>query len=233
MRWVCFCCTFGSIISLAGVSSATSYDCASATNSTETAICDYGELSALDDIMASTYANAPAVVGWMSAEKLRTEQSSWIDERDKCGSDHACIYGSYVDRLKQITASILELEVNDNITSFIYEGEPVDGLCEIDQTLSEWGQCVTLMPAGATFRGISVDGSLAFDYSYIGSNGHMCNLSGLASKNNNSWIFEDKGSRCELSIELDTEGLKLLPTEQCNSYCGMRAYGGIDRFIEY
>lgn len=220
-------------IALATNAMSASFDCTLASNDTEKAICDYGELSALDDIMALTYANAPAVVGWMSVEVLRIEQREWIVERNKCGSDLNCIYGSYIDRLKQISAGVLELEVNNNITSFIYEGEPVDGLCEIDQTLSEWGQCVTLMPAGATFRGVSVAGNLAFDYFYVGSNGHMCNLSGLAAKNNNSWIFKDKYSSCELSIELDAAGLKLSPTEQCNSYCGMRAYGGIDRFIEY
>lgn len=147
--------------------------------------------------------------------------------------DLGCIHGAYVDRFKQISAGVLELEVNDNITSFIYEGEPVDGLCEIDQTLSEWGQCVTLMPAGATFRGVSVSGKMAFDDFYVGSNGHMCNLSGLAAKNKGSWIFEDPASSCELNIELDTMGLKLSPTEQCNRYYGMRAYGGIDRIIEY
>ena len=210
-----------------------SFDCSLASNSTEETICDYGELSALDRMMAKAYRQAPDVVGWMSAEELKKAQKKWLVQRNSCDDDLGCIYKSYIDRLKEISAASIELNANDNITSFVYEGEPVDGICKIDQTLSDWGQCVTLMPAGASFKGFSSGGLLAFDYFYIGSNGHMCNASGLAQKSGNSWMYSDTEYDCKISISIGADGLLLSPTEQCNVYCGMRAYGGSERLIEY
>jgi len=222
-----------SLVATAKIALSASFDCSSVTNPTEEKICSYGELSALDQIMAKAYQRAPDIVGWISVEELREAQRNWIIQRNSCADDIGCIYKSYVDRIAEISVGTIELKANDNVTSFIYEGEPVDGICEIDQTLSDWGQCVSLMPAGASFRGFSSDGQLAFDYFYIGSNGHMCNASGLAQKSGNSWIYSDTHYDCKISISISADGLLLSPTEQCNVYCGMRAYGGIDRLIEY
>ena len=224
---------FSFVTVLANISASASYDCASASNETERTICDYAQLSVLDEIMAEQYSNAADFVEWMTAVELKSTQRAWINERNKCYDEYGCIFSSYVKRLKEISTGLLEIKLADNFTSFIYEGEPVDGKCEGDQALSSWEQCVTWVPAGATFEGVSVSGKMAFDYFYVGSNGHMCSVSGLALRENNSWVFNDLETSCSINISLAVEGLRLSPTEQCNLYCGMRAYGGIDRILEY
>ena len=212
---------------------AASFDCNKASAETEIAICQSDLLSALDDIIAEQYYNAADVVGWMSSEELKITQRAWIRERNKCGDEYECIYSIYTDRLKEISAGLLDITVTENFTSFIYEGEPVGDKCELDQSLSSWGECVTLVPAGGNFRGISVAGDLAFEYFYVGTNGHSCGIAGLAELVKNTWVYHDPTTSCRIDISLSASGLLLSPTEQCNDYCGMRAHGGIDRFMEY
>lgn len=224
---------FLSITLISSVSHAASFDCSLASNPSEETICAYGELSALDQIMAKVYQQAPDIVGWMPAEELSEAQRNWLVQRNSCADDYGCIYKSYVERIKEISAATIELEANDSFTSFIYEGEPVEGICENDKTLSDWGQCVTLMPGGASFRGFGAQGQLAFDYFYFGANGHMCNASGVAQKSGSSWVYSDTEYDCKINISISADGLLLSPTEQCNVYCGMRAYGGFDRLIKY
>jgi len=81
--------------------------------------------------------------------------------------------------------------------------------------------------------GTSVNGLMAFKYLYIGGNGHLCAMSGLATKVKDSWLYKEPGSTCQLSIEFNSNELSLNPTSDCNSYCGARARNGFEEAIKY
>ena len=49
---------------------AASYDCAKASTATEHAICDYPELSALDDLMGQAYRMAKTSADWMTPQDV-------------------------------------------------------------------------------------------------------------------------------------------------------------------
>jgi|TARA_B100001059_G_C17824485_1_gene580498 uncharacterized protein YecT (DUF1311 family) len=215
------------------VITAASFDCNKASTATEHAICDYPELSALDDIMGETYRSAKTSADWLTPIQLKNTQRSWIKSRNKCGNKFDCLRDSYVQRLEEISDGVFFLTLGRNFASFVYEGDPISGICPPQTQLSDWGQCVSWFRGGSSFRGVSISGAMAFNFDYIGANAHMCSLSGHADKVNGQWIYQDNVSACTLRIELGRNGLSLNPTRQCNSYCGMRAQGAMEQIIEY
>ena len=82
-------------------------------------------------------------------------------------------------------------------------------------------------------RGISVNRKLVFSISYSGSNGHSCYMSGVAVGTENGWAYDDDESECVLSFEVKPQGISVLQNEQCNDYCGMRAWNGFEVNFEY
>ena len=212
---------------------AASYDCSKASTATEHAICDYPELSALDDLMGQTYRLAKTSANWMTPQQLRNTQKAWMQQRNRCGDNFDCLRSSYVQRLEEVSDGVLHINVGRNFASYVYEGELVSGACPNGTKLSDWGQCVSWFRGGPSFRGVSAAGAMAFSYDYVGPNAHMCSLSGRADKVNGLWIFQDDSSTCALRIEVGSTGLSLNPTPECNSYCGMRAQGAMEQIIEY
>ena len=86
---------------------AASFDCGRASTPTEHAICDYSELSALDELMGAAYQLArQSPQGWMTEDELRQSQREWIASRDRCGSDYLCIREAYTSRLKEKSSKI-------------------------------------------------------------------------------------------------------------------------------
>lgn len=210
-----------------------SYDCSGELNASEKAICNNEELSALDELMAISYQKASEVVGWMTAKELKQSQKNWIFTRNQCESDISCIYSKYTKRLRNISSGTLNFDVRNNVTSFIYMGKPIDGKCPKDETFTDWGGCVVWSPAGANFRGFSVNKKMAFRYSFVGSNGHTCTAGGQADNINGYWSYNDDHSSCSIIIKIGADGLSLSATKKCNDYCGMRAFGGMNQSIDF
>jgi uncharacterized protein YecT (DUF1311 family) len=80
-----------------------SFDCRTAENATEIAICKYPDLSALDRSLAKQYAKLltnPAL-----ADRARVEQRQWLQTRDSCGPAHDCIRSAIQERLRQVRSS--------------------------------------------------------------------------------------------------------------------------------
>jgi uncharacterized protein len=78
---------------------AASFDCENAQTKVETLVCKHGELSRLDDQLATTYRNALRAAADPIA--LRAEQREWLAERNRC-TDKACLYKAYVRRVGQV-----------------------------------------------------------------------------------------------------------------------------------
>ena len=220
-------------IGFSDVSIAASFNCNKASTATEHTICDYPELSALDDMIGKAYRLAKASADWMTPQKLKNTQRAWMQSRNRCGDNFECLRDSYIRRLEEISDGVFELALGRNFATFVYEGDPVSGICPAETKLSDWGQCVSWFRGGPSFRGVSTSGAMAFNFDYIGPNAHMCTLAGRAEKVNGLWIYQDDSSTCALRIELGQNGLALNPTPECNSYCGMRAQGAMEQIIEY
>ncbi len=84
-------------------SKAASFECTKATSQVERLICLDGELSKLDDVMASAYRRAFDAPDM--AEKVRSDQRQWLGKRKSC-SDSACIKHLYVDRIVDLLMSV-------------------------------------------------------------------------------------------------------------------------------
>ena len=220
-------------VGVVSVGKAASFDCNKATTETEIAICNDPELSALDEVMGQAYRLAKISANWMTPQELRNSQKAWLQQRNRCGDNFDCLRNSYVQRLEEVSDGVLYINVGRNFTSYVYGGEPVSGVCPSGTKLADWGQCVSWIRGGPSFRGLSAAGTMAFSYNYVGANAHSCSLSGRADKVNGLWIFQDYSSTCALRIEVGATGLSLNPTPECNNYCGMRAQGAMEQIIEY
>ena len=188
------------LMTLATQAWAQSFDCNKASNETEETICHDGEFSALDEIMHRVYWASFEHVGWLSETQIRQSQREWIRERNRCGNESSCIYSSYSSRIHELSENVFSINTLTNFTSYIYAGEAKDGVCTEDASMSEWGQCVYWIPGGSGFRGLSVDGSMAFRFHFIGSNGHSCRLDGSARYSIDRWVYGE--GQCELNITL-------------------------------
>ncbi|WP_404404124.1 lysozyme inhibitor LprI family protein [Pelagibacterium halotolerans] len=88
---------------LAGPAAAQSFDCAKASDATETAVCNSDLLSAFDTELAHVYRAALSANNGEGASNLRTAQHQWIAQRNACGSDAACIGKAYRERIGSLT----------------------------------------------------------------------------------------------------------------------------------
>jgi uncharacterized protein YecT (DUF1311 family) len=220
-------------LGFASVGQAASFDCNKATTETEIAICADPELSALDELMGQAYRLAKTSADWMTPQELRNSQKAWLQQRNRCSENFDCLRSSYVQRLEEVSSGVLHINVGRNSASYVYQGEPVSGVCRSGTKLADWGECVSWFRGGLSFRGLSAAGAMAFSFVYVGANTHTCSLSGRADKVNGLWIFQDDSSTCALRIEVGAAGLSLNPTPECNNYCGMRAQGAMEQIIEY
>lgn len=216
-----------------GILAAASYDCSRASTITEHAICDFPELSTLDEVMGQAYQSAKASSEWITPAELRETQRTWIQNRNKCGDNFECLRSSYTQRLEEISDGVLSIDISDKVMFEVYQGEPISGACSNGTKLNDLGQCVNRFRGGPSFRGLSVAGTMAFNFEYLAANAHTCALSGRADKENGLWVYQEDGFGCTLRIELGENGLSLNPTPECNSYCGMRAYGAMEQTIKY
>ena len=88
--------TLGLALTLAGQSSAQSYNCQqSGLNTTERTICSYADLGYQDNEMARLW----GLLSNNDRKSMRAGQRQWLKERNWCGSDYSCIYNTYQARI--------------------------------------------------------------------------------------------------------------------------------------
>lgn len=75
-----------------------SFDCSGDLSATQQRICANSLLAELDGRMAEIYAGLRKKLRGSTKRRLQTEQTSWLEERDKCGKDDSCIEDHYYGR---------------------------------------------------------------------------------------------------------------------------------------
>ncbi len=86
-----------------------SFQCDRATSATEHAICGSYQLAAFDESVAASYKLAQAHVrdlGAKQAADLNHSQRHWMQQRDACGSNPACILASMRLRLEELATAM-------------------------------------------------------------------------------------------------------------------------------
>lgn len=81
---------------------AVSFDCNKAATLVENVICSDEEISALDDALASSYANVLASSD--DAGSIKLEQRNWLKKRNAC-QNKACLKTLYTQRIQELTRS--------------------------------------------------------------------------------------------------------------------------------
>jgi uncharacterized protein len=85
------------------------FDCRDARYASERTICGSDALSALDERMNALYSDLKAAYGNRYQRKdLKAYQRQFLDARNSCGRDTACIRGAYLDQI-----SVLESRLED------------------------------------------------------------------------------------------------------------------------
>lgn len=79
-----------------------SFRCNGELNRSERAICASRDVSALDRRMAAIFRDKFRSLGGQAQRRLRGEQSAWLAWRNSCGSDTACLYKRYVQRISDL-----------------------------------------------------------------------------------------------------------------------------------
>jgi uncharacterized protein len=82
---------------------AASFDCTDIRYSAEVAVCRNHHLSRLDDRMADKYREVSGQLSEWARDSLRGTQRDWIDRRNACGPNRACIDSVYHRRLAQLS----------------------------------------------------------------------------------------------------------------------------------
>ncbi|MDP2832525.1 MAG: lysozyme inhibitor LprI family protein [Pseudomonadota bacterium] len=97
-RWMglVLCLTFGQV-------QAASFDCGKAGTKVEKLICADDELSKLDEVLATAYADA---LKSPDPASLKTEQKAWLKVRNRC-ADVACIQAAYRQRTEALSQALL------------------------------------------------------------------------------------------------------------------------------
>jgi uncharacterized protein YecT (DUF1311 family) len=81
-----------------------SFDCDRSLNPTERRICDIDRLSSLDRDLAALYRGLTGRGDARLQAAMAIWQKSWIGQRDRCGTDVACIDRQYQGRIAELRA---------------------------------------------------------------------------------------------------------------------------------
>lgn len=95
---LCLCLAFGANTTV----QAASFDCAKATSDVEHSICNNPDLSSLDGQLSENYQAAMASLPGDQADALRTEQRSWLKQRDACNGQESCLSDLFSQRATQL-----------------------------------------------------------------------------------------------------------------------------------
>jgi uncharacterized protein len=95
---LCLCLAFGANTAV----QAASFDCEKATSDIEHSICNNPDLSSLDDQLTENYQSAMANLPADQADALRTEQRSWLKQRNACNGQESCLSELFSQRAAQL-----------------------------------------------------------------------------------------------------------------------------------
>jgi uncharacterized protein len=83
---------------------AQSYNCRYARTADEILICQDGRLSQLDERMAAMYAQVRNRMDGYERQQLEAQQRFWLQGRQRCGRDYACIESYYLVRISELAS---------------------------------------------------------------------------------------------------------------------------------
>jgi uncharacterized protein YecT (DUF1311 family) len=83
------------------VQAAPSFACSRAANDAEHTICSSPSLAGFDRSIAAAYRRA-ASLGGANPAALKTEQAEWLETRNRCGKDNACLEQSMRERIEEL-----------------------------------------------------------------------------------------------------------------------------------
>ena len=86
--------------------SAQDFDCKTASLAAEKTICEHRQLTRLDDRMAELYGRLWAKLDNDNREGLRDYQRMFLETRNACRQDVACIEGAYQDQIGVLKARL-------------------------------------------------------------------------------------------------------------------------------
>lgn len=71
-------------------------------NDAELNVCTTRTLSQLDGLLASTYRSRTSQTFQTDPQTMRTQQLAWVDKRNQCGKDEACMEAVYRQRIQEL-----------------------------------------------------------------------------------------------------------------------------------
>ena len=100
----------GSVVALALCFSAApapaqSFNCRYARSADEVLICQDARLAALDDRLASLYAEQRLRLSGARRAALERDEGAWLQRRRACGRERACIARLYAQRIRQLSVA--------------------------------------------------------------------------------------------------------------------------------
>ncbi|WMS42479.1 hypothetical protein RDV64_20835 [Acuticoccus sp. MNP-M23] len=98
-------CALAAFMFAAAPAAAQSFDCAKASTADEKAVCNSGELSALDDEMAALYKDIMSHAMMGVSGETRDSQEEFLKDRAACGARTPCLKRAYRARIKTLTAT--------------------------------------------------------------------------------------------------------------------------------
>ncbi|CAI8818579.1 LprI domain-containing protein [Pseudomonas sp. IT-232MI5] len=87
-------------LAFASVTHASSFDCSTANNKTEKAVCGDPQISLLDEKLGKLWHSTLASVP--DAKALKADQRQWLKSRNACGDQTACLRREYLMRLSEL-----------------------------------------------------------------------------------------------------------------------------------
>ena len=213
------------LLGLASPAVAASFDCARAASAVEKTICGHARLSALDDELAATYAQARRLSADPAA--LKTAQQAWIkDERVK-EDDAGSIEAAYLARIEEIRldpalkkALFAQQAAPASVPGRYSETEPLCLLVDSGTDCKTPGDVENYIDVrSGPGQALMVDSSILF------IEGHECSIKGEA-----EWVGGElrvpalTDSRCVLIVRFP-EGHAVTddPNNLCKwALCGMR-----------
>ncbi|MBU6954509.1 lysozyme inhibitor LprI family protein [Hahella sp. HN01] len=196
------------------ICAAASFDCAQASSSVETLICEDENLSNLDEQLAAAYKQARES---QFGKEIKFSQTLWLKEARNLCVDADCLRNAYERRIELLG----KLGGMRGLFRARYERQLVG---EVDA------------PQVPDYLEVSSDngGVLQFAYESNHANGHSCNVEGEALQAK-SGVYEYRDldvGQCVFRIYLEDESLVFEDVDgACRTYyCGARGFIAKDRF---
>lgn len=206
---------------------AASFDCSKAKTSYEKTICHDPELSDADTLLSESYLQLKQKLSKDMFEFIREEQKTWLAKiKYLCSDDERdCLLSIYKKRTADLKLKISALDGLKKEWDGVYlspqEIEYASGLRERS------ADCFSLRRIDKT--------RLKFEWKTIGTNGHTCDVDGIAVANGDQYEWHGDTPKmntvCSVFISLLQDRLEVASKGSCRPYyCGARAYLQNDAF---